>query len=147
MRSSRTIEDSLHNLRGILQFFGVLTVLMSLAAQAQVKGAGPAYAKGHAVSALPGDDNGGHVSGIRVQTVASGTHPDTPVQRVSIVESYGRVPLAFEANQGQTDPHVKFVSRGPGYGLFLTTSEAVLTKVGKSSWKQRRSSCGPAHHK
>jgi hypothetical protein len=50
MRSSRTIEDSLHNLTGIFQFFGVLTVLMSLTAQAQVRGAGPAYAKVHAVS-------------------------------------------------------------------------------------------------
>jgi len=127
MRSSRTIENSLHNLKGLFQFFGVLTVLMSLAALAQINGAGPAYAKAPTVSALPGADNGGHVSGIRVKTVASVTHPDTPVQRVSIVESYGRVPLAFEANQGQTDPQVKFVSRGPGYGLFLTTSQAVLT--------------------
>ncbi len=127
MRSSRTIENSLHNRRGLFRFFGVLTVLMSLAALAQINGAGPAYAKAHTVSALPGADNGGHVSGIRVKTVASVTHSDTPVQRVSIVESYGRVPLAFEANQGQTDPQVKFVSRGPGYGLFLTTSEAVLT--------------------
>jgi len=127
MRSSRTIEDSLHNLRGVFQFLGVLAVLTILAPQAQVKGAGPAYAKAHTVSALPGADNGGHVSGIRVQTVASVTHPDTPPPRVTIVESYGRIPLAFEANQGQTDPQVKFVSRGPGYGLFLTNSEAVLT--------------------
>jgi Bacterial Ig-like domain (group 3)/Beta-propeller repeat len=126
MRSSLKIENS-NNLRGIFQFFGVLTVLMSLAALAQIRGAGPAYAKAQGVSALPGADNGGHVSGIGVQTVASVTHPDTPVQRVGMVESYGKVPLAFEANQGQTDPQVKFVSRGPGYGLFLTTSEAVLT--------------------
>lgn len=91
MRSSRTIENSLHNRRGLFRFFGVLTVLMSLAALAQINGAGPAYAKAHTVSALPGADNGGHVSGIRVKTVASVTHSDTPVQRVSIVESYGRV--------------------------------------------------------
>lgn len=123
----REIENSLHNLRGIFQLLGVLPVLMSLAAPAQIEGAGPAYAKAHAVSALPGADNDGHVSGIRAQTVASLTHHDTPLQRVSIVKGYGRVPLAFEANQGQTDPQVKFVSRGPGYGLFLTTSEAVLT--------------------
>jgi|HubBroStandDraft_6_1064221.scaffolds.fasta_scaffold17757_2 hypothetical protein len=126
MRSSLKIESSNH-LRGIFQFFGVLTVLLSLAALAQIRGAGPAYAKAQAASALPGADNGGHVSGIGAQPVASVTHPDTPVQRAGMVESYGRVPLAFEANQGQTDPQVKFVSRGPGYGLFLTTSEAVLT--------------------
>ncbi len=37
------------------------------------------------------------------------------------------VPMFFEANQGQTDPRVKFLSRGHGYGLFLTANEAVLS--------------------
>jgi hypothetical protein len=100
---------------------------MSLAVLAQLKGAGPAYAKVHAASALPGASSGGHVSGIIVQTVASVAHPGAPAQRASIVEGYGRLPLAFEANQGQTDPQVKFVSRGAGYNLFLTPNEAVLT--------------------
>ena len=40
--------------------------------------------------------------------------------------SYGKLPLSFEANQGQTDPHVRFLSRGNGYSLFLTAKEAVL---------------------
>ena len=40
---------------------------------------------------------------------------------------YARLPLGFEANQGQTDPQVKFLSRGRGYGLFLTSDEAILT--------------------
>ena len=43
-----------------------------------------------------------------------------------IVTNYGKLPLSFEANQGQTDEQVKFVSRGPGYTLFLTGTEAVL---------------------
>jgi beta-propeller repeat-containing protein len=34
--------------------------------------------------------------------------------------------LRFEINQGQTDPRVKFLSRGSGYTLFLTETEAVL---------------------
>jgi len=42
------------------------------------------------------------------------------------VETYGKLPLSFEANQGQTDARVKFLSRGPGYTLFLTGDEAVL---------------------
>jgi hypothetical protein len=63
----------------------------------------------------------------RGQTVGPVTHPGTPVQRATIVKGYGRLPLAFEANQGQTNPQVKFVSRGAGYNLFLTTTEAVLT--------------------
>ena len=41
--------------------------------------------------------------------------------------TYGHLPLSFEANQGQTDPQVKFLSRGQGYNLFLTSTEAVLT--------------------
>ncbi|MBI3664648.1 MAG: SBBP repeat-containing protein [Acidobacteria bacterium] len=41
--------------------------------------------------------------------------------------TYFRLPLSFEANQGQTDPRVKFLSRGGGYTLFLTGSEAVLS--------------------
>src|SRR6267143_6803076 len=41
-------------------------------------------------------------------------------------EAYGRLPLSFETNQGQTDGRVKFISHGGGYTLFLTSNEAVL---------------------
>src|SRR5438105_3054541 len=44
-----------------------------------------------------------------------------------LVPAYGNLPLNFEANQGQTDPSVQFLSRGAGYGLFLRQSDAVLT--------------------
>ena len=48
-------------------------------------------------------------------------------QQRRIDEAYGRMPLSFEANEGQTDPQVCFLARGSGYTLFLTTSaEAVL---------------------
>jgi hypothetical protein len=47
--------------------------------------------------------------------------------RVRLVNSYGRLPLSFEANRGQTDQQVKFVARGSGYTLFLThRGETVL---------------------
>ncbi len=39
----------------------------------------------------------------------------------------GQLPLRFEPNQGQTDPRVKFLARGAGYGVFLTPDQAVLT--------------------
>ena len=42
------------------------------------------------------------------------------------IQSYGKLPLSFEANQGQVDPKVKFLSRGKGYNLYLTSTEAVL---------------------
>ena len=43
-----------------------------------------------------------------------------------VADAYGKLPLSFEANQGQSDAQVKFLSRGSGYTLFLTSSEAVL---------------------
>lgn len=39
-------------------------------------------------------------------------------------------PLAFEENRGQTDDRVRFLSRGDGYNLFLTPTEAVLALRG-----------------
>lgn len=32
------------------------------------------------------------------------------------------LPMSFETNLGQTDPRVKFLTRGLGYSLFLTDS-------------------------
>lgn len=45
----------------------------------------------------------------------------------TLSESYGRLPLTFEANRGQVDQTVRFLSRGLGYTLFLTPTEAVLS--------------------
>jgi len=47
--------------------------------------------------------------------------------RANIEAAYGKLPLSFEANRGQTDAHVQFISRGSGYTLYLTATEAVLT--------------------
>ena len=49
-----------------------------------------------------------------------------PPSSARAIGGYGNLPLSFEANQGQSDPQVKFVSRGVGYSLFLTSDEAVL---------------------
>ncbi len=38
----------------------------------------------------------------------------------------GELPLIFEPNQGQADSSVKFVSRGPGYSLYLDLAGATL---------------------
>lgn len=48
-------------------------------------------------------------------------------ERAHLDQSYGQVPLAFEANTGQTDPQVAFLARGASYALFLTPREAVLS--------------------
>jgi PKD domain-containing protein/beta-propeller repeat-containing protein/all-beta uncharacterized protein/S-layer family protein len=41
--------------------------------------------------------------------------------------AFNQQPLRFEANLGQTDPQVKFLARGLGFSLFLTSTEAVLS--------------------
>src|SRR5712691_2343021 len=43
-----------------------------------------------------------------------------------VSESYGKLPLQFEANRGQTHKDVRFLSRGAGYSLYLTGGEAVV---------------------
>ncbi len=48
------------------------------------------------------------------------------LRRPQVMDSQRKLPLSFEANQGQTDQRVKFLSRGSGYTLFLTEDSAVL---------------------
>src|SRR5215213_6579912 len=59
------------------------------------------------------------------QTVHHAAQPDAAT-KARLTEAYGQLPLSFEANVGQTDPQVDFISRGSGYTLFLTPGEAVL---------------------
>ena len=52
----------------------------------------------------------------------------TTLNRQPAIEvAYGNLPLSFEPNQGQTNSQVEFLSRGRGYTLFLTQTEAVLS--------------------
>jgi beta-propeller repeat-containing protein len=53
--------------------------------------------------------------------------PVPEARRQQIESAYGKLPLSFEANQGQVDPQVTFISRGSGYTLFLTRTEARLS--------------------
>jgi hypothetical protein len=46
--------------------------------------------------------------------------------RMRALEAYGKIPLAFEENAGQTDARVKFLARGAGYTVFLTDRDATL---------------------
>ncbi|MGH2359940.1 MAG: SBBP repeat-containing protein [bacterium] len=51
---------------------------------------------------------------------------------------YASLPLSFEANRGQTDRNVMFLSRGRGYTLFLTPTEAVLVLRKSSTVSNQR---------
>jgi len=46
---------------------------------------------------------------------------------LSFAETLDRLPLSFEANQGQSASAVQYLARGRGYTLFLTAHEAVMT--------------------
>src|ERR1700722_776503 len=56
---------------------------------------------------------------------AASAAPDKATQ-AKIKAEYLHVPMAFELNEGQSDPQVKALVRGSGYGLFLTSSESVF---------------------
>ena len=60
-----------------------------------------------------------------------------------LAANYGKIPLSFEPNKGQTDPRVQFLSRGSGYSLFLTRDEVVLNLEHQSA----RASSAPTAQK
>lgn len=69
---------------------------------------------------------------IRTQGEANTLHTrhvsSTPTKiQPKMTPNYGKLPLSFEANQGQTGGAVRFLARGGGYTIFLTDDEAVLT--------------------
>src|SRR5690242_1422784 len=71
--------------------------------------------------------------------------PAQPFRRVG-AEAYAR-PLSFEANQGQTDSRVRFLSRGSGYTLFLDATGVALALQGShgaAALRMRIAGAGPA---
>ena len=69
------------------------------------------------------------------------SQPETvsPAVRERLQTSFTSLPLAFEQNQGQTDPQVKYMARANGYTLFLTSRDAVFSFHSKSSANARLS--------
>ena len=61
-------------------------------------------------------------------------------QQARAVAAYGKLPLGFEANQGQTNSRVRFLSRGSGYLLYLTPDAAVLALDSERSQLSGRTS-------
>jgi len=55
-----------------------------------------------------------------------------------------KLPLSFEANHGQTDSQVKFLSRGNGYNLFLTATEAVIRNSQSAVLRMKLVNANPA---
>src|SRR6516165_3697572 len=65
------------------------------------------------------------VSAVAIDEHANGTSMVASALSGPVRDVYHRLPLHFEANQGQTDKQVDFVAHGSGYTLFVTPTEAV----------------------
>lgn len=47
-------------------------------------------------------------------------------ERPNLVEAFGALPMGFERNLGQAEDSVRFLSRGPGYSLYLSRGGMLL---------------------
>jgi uncharacterized repeat protein (TIGR01451 family) len=67
----------------------------------------------------------------QMESPATATSPsqtaNSPTSANRLSTAYGKLPISFEVNQGQTDASVQFLARSAGYTLFLTPGEAVLS--------------------
>jgi hypothetical protein len=61
--------------------------------------------------------------------VPSSSSPSTD----ALAASYGQLPLAFEANEGQAAPQINYLAHGSGYTLDLTAQHAVLQLTGQGT--------------
>jgi hypothetical protein len=67
--------------------------------------------------AVPALGNGGS---------STAAHRNAALNKDRIAAAYGRLPLAFEPNRGQTAAGVRYLAHGPGYGVFITADRTVL---------------------
>ena len=61
------------------------------------------------------------------KTAGSLNHQPDKANRKRINVALHKLPLSFEVNRGQTADEVKFLSRGKGYSLYLTPTEALIS--------------------
>jgi hypothetical protein len=60
-------------------------------------------------------------------SASANSAPGSTPNKARLAQNYGKLPLSFEANKGQANPSIQFLSRGDRYGIYLTAQEAVLT--------------------
>ncbi|MGV3719338.1 MAG: SBBP repeat-containing protein, partial [Actinomycetota bacterium] len=60
---------------------------------------------------------------------------EQPVDTGKITAAYRNLPLSFEPSQGRSSKDVRFSARGDGYGLYLTSAEALLALHAKDGGK------------
>jgi hypothetical protein len=74
-----------------------------------------------------------HLESSRAQQRTShieGVNPGSELsasKKAQLDHNFGKLPMQFETNQGQVAADVKYISRGSGYTLFVTSTEALLS--------------------
>ncbi|MGH9768337.1 MAG: SBBP repeat-containing protein [Blastocatellia bacterium] len=66
------------------------------------------------------------------------------VDRARISESFGKLPLSFEANHGQTRQTADFIARGIGCTILLNATEAVLAPKNDAGGKEKSNAGKPS---
>src|SRR6267143_77068 len=69
---------------------------------------------------------------LRLGSRSRGALPVTQNKQISqarLLSGYGKLPLTFEENQGQTDARVKFLARGSGYTVFLSDDQTTTLRL------------------
>src|ERR1700683_5568041 len=80
----------------------------------------------HVASVLPQQDLSAQTK--RAQESVSTPMPAATPKDRQIAASAIHLPLFFEANEGQTDPSVRYLTRSNGYTMFLAPTETVLVE-------------------
>jgi len=65
--------------------------------------------------------------GIKKVSTPPSDQQDRQQDRLRLSKAYGKLPLSFEPNQGQSRNQAKFISRAAGFNLFLMPTEALLS--------------------
>jgi len=65
--------------------------------------------------------------------ISASSPASAPSTLTSVNDQYGKIPLSFEPNVGQSDSRVQYIARASGYSLFLTPRETVFLLKSDSS--------------
>jgi hypothetical protein len=80
------------------------------------------------------------------RTTASAPRPQDPsLVQARIASEYGKMPLSFEENLGQSDPRVKFMARGSDYTVFLADDESTTFQLSAPLKDAKNPSDGGVH--
>ena len=75
---------------------------------------------------------------IRVWSIAAAACATAFAAAPRPAKDYGKSPLTFEANVGQTDGRVKYLSRGAGYTMFLTSGNEAVVSLSRTASSGKR---------